>query len=356
MTDKDRLANADALMVIGFGGPESVDEVIPFLERVTAGRGIPPERLAEVGEHYYAFEGRSPVNGQNKVLTQELARRISDQGLDIPVVRANRNSPPFVADVVQGLIDHGAKNIMAIALASFSCYSSCRQYREDLALALESSGARDVEIVKVPNCWSVPGLEDAFVESLTPALAGVGDQSTRVMFAIHSLPLPMASSAGPNGDAYVDQQKALAERIMDRAWRDAGLEEEPPWELVYQSRSGPPHVPWLEPDISDAILEAHKDGITHVICVPISFLTDHMEVIWDLDTQAAETADDLGLDFTRVPTPGTNPVFLDSWAQWLTTYLTGDIHLAGLGEHCFGNCCQAPRGKATPVVKGIALS
>jgi ferrochelatase len=356
MTEKDRLSNADALMVIGFGGPESREEVIPFLKMVTAGRDIPPERLGEVGEHYLAFDGKSPVNQQNLALTQGLAERLHARGLSIPVVRANRNSAPFVEDVLAELVDQGVTSVMGLALASFSCYSSCRQYREDLGVAHRTVGADHVNVVKIPNLWSVPGLEDAFVEALAPVLAHVEDQSTRVMFAVHSLPVAMATTSGVRGNAYVDQQRDLAERIIDRAWRQADMDEEPSWELVFQSRSGPAHVPWLEPDISDAILEAHKQGIAHVICVPISFLTDHMEVMWDLDTQAAETAEDLGVDFSRIPTPGTNPVFLDSLADWVYDYLTKPVRPPQKGEGCFGNCCPAPRGRRTPVVEGVVLS
>ncbi|MCL1906534.1 MAG: ferrochelatase [Propionibacteriaceae bacterium] len=356
MTDIDGLANADALMVIGFGGPESPDEVIPFLQSVTAGRGIPEERLAEVGEHYFHFGGKSPVNEQNLALTLALADRLKKLGFDLPVVRANRNSAPFIPDVLHQLADQGAKKVMGVALASFSSYSSCRQYREDLGKAVQSLDDPSIEVVKLPGLCRVPGLEDAFVEGLTPALAQVADESTVVMFAVHSLPTAMAATSGPQGNAYVGQHRDLAQRIIDRAWKDAGLDQCPPWEIVFQSRSGPAHIPWLEPDISDAILEAHKQGITHVICVPLSFLTDHMEVIWDLDTQAAETADDLGLDFTRVPTPGTNPLFLDSFAGWVARYLSESLRPPGSGESCFGDCCPAPMGKTSPVVEGVVRS
>ena len=296
------MSNADALMVVGFGGPECMDDVIPFLERVTAGRGIPRERLAEVGEHYIHFGGKSPVNEQNRALAEALAARLKERGIPIPVVIANRNSAPFIPDVLTELASSGVKEVLALATASFSCYSSCRQYREDLGQSLEEISPTDLRVRKLPPFWDLPGLEDAYVEALTPALTNETN-STRVMFAIHSLPLSMAESAGAAGNGYVNQQRDLARRVLSRACALVGLEEEPTWELVYQSRSGPPHIPWLEPDISDALQAAHDQGITKVVCVPISFLTDHMEVVWDLDTQAAETAAELGVEFTRVPTP-----------------------------------------------------
>ncbi|MDR0489541.1 MAG: ferrochelatase [Propionibacteriaceae bacterium] len=369
------MTNFDALMVVGFGGPECMDDVIPFLERVTAGRGIPRERLAEVGEHYIHFGGYSPVNEQNRGLTEALAARLRAKGFDLPVVLGNRNSPPFITDVLSDLTDQGARKVLALAIASFSCYSSCRQYREDLGVALGNLADGNVTIAKLPPFWDIPGLEDAYVEALTAALAGLACGScdeasahsrriqtpdlskTRVMFAIHSLPLSMASTAGAKGNAYVDQQRELSARVLARASNQAGLDEGPTWELVYQSRSGPPHIPWLEPDISDAITTAHEQGVTNVICVPISFLTDHMEVIWDLDTQALETATELGVEFTRVPTPGTNPVFLDSWAEWVASFLTGEVRLPREGEDCFGTCCPAPpMGPPKPVVDGVVLA
>jgi len=380
----------DALVVLGFGGPERPDELLPFLRRVIAGHNIPPSRLAEVGQHYAHFGGISPVNGQTRALSVALRSRLAAAGHELPVVVANRNSPPFVPDVLAELASNGHRNILVLATSAFASYSSCRQYREDLAAGAVSSQA----VVKLPPFFELPGLEQAFATAVAAGLAGQNLATTRVLFSVHSLPVAMAAAAGPTGNVYVSQHRDLAARIMAAAAKLAGFDVEPTWEpgagqasshhprqpqggrrtirdqatpghvpgephptlaweLVYQSRSGPPQVPWLEPDISDALVVMAGQGVQQVVVVPLGFLTDHMEVIWDLDTEAAATAATLGLGFHRVATPGDSPVFLDSLTKWVTQYLTHPTGPSQSGQTCFGDCClvRSPGAAAVDTVQ-----
>ena len=352
----------DALVMLGFGGPEHVDEVVPFLERVTAGRGIPRERLLEVGQHYLTLGGVSPINAQNRAMRSALAERLVERGVDTELVLANRNSPPFVADVLRELAEQGRTKLLAWATAAYSSYSGCRQYREDLGMAVEELAEAGIDVVKLPPFPELPGLIEATTDLLAATLAGLPAEADEllVMFTTHSIPLSFSSNAGPegarrDGDLYTAQHRTVAERTIAAAAARAGLVQTPAWTLVYQSRSGAPHVPWLEPDINDAITEAAAAGVRDVVIVPIGFLTDHVEVIWDLDTQARQTADALGVRTHRVPTVGTHPAFLDSLADLLARYLTDPGRNPGPGEFCFGNCCASSRSQR-PVVPGVQLS
>lgn len=341
----------DAVLLLGFGGPEHVDEVVPFLQRVTAGRGIPPERLIEVGRHYLTLGGVSPINAQNRALRDALAERLAARGVDVDLVLANRNSAPFVEDVVADLAAQGRRRLLALATAAYSSYSGCRQYREDLGRALGGLADAEVTAVKIPPFPRLPGLIEADTDLLAAALAQVDAAErpgVRVMFTTHSIPLSMASSAGPegartDGDLYSAQHRHVARSVIGEAARRAGYAEAPPWELVYQSRSGAPHIPWLEPDINDAIVAAAGEGVSTVVIVPIGFLTDHVEVIWDLDTQARQTAEGVGVRTIRVPTVGTHPAFLDSLADLVAAHLRNPGRPAAAGEFCFGTCCRNPR-------------
>ena len=352
----------DALVMLGFGGPEHVDEVLPFLERVTAGRGIPPERLIEVGQHYLTLGGVSPINAQNRALRTALADRLAARGVETEVVLANRNSPPFVTDVLRELAGQGRTKLLAWATAAYSSYSGCRQYREDLGLAVAELAGAGIEVAKVPPFPELPGLIEAASDLLGRTLTALPAEVTRlqVMFTTHSIPVALAAAAGPEGartndDLYSTQQRAVAQRVIGEAASRAGLSEVPEWTLVYQSRSGAPHIPWLEPDINDAISQAAAAGVSDVVIVPIGFLTDHVEVIWDLDTQARQTAESVGVRTHRVPTVGTHPAFLDSLADFLAGYLTDPGRTPGPGEFCFADCCANPRSRR-PVAPGVQLS
>ncbi|MDR0483106.1 MAG: ferrochelatase [Cellulomonadaceae bacterium] len=350
----------DALIVLGFGGPEGPDEVWPFLERVTAGKRIPRERLADVAEHYLAFGGVSPVNAQTWALAAGLAARLQARGMEIPVVVANRNSAPFIPDVLAELAAQGAQTVAAVTLTPFASYSSCLQYREDIAAGLIASGLTGglddesgdgLRVVKLPPYADLAGLEQAWVEEVQRSMAadpGDRTQCTTVLFTTHSIPLTMNDASGPKGGAYLQQHRALAERIMARVG-------DVPWELVFQSRSGPPHIPWLEPDIADALRSAKEADYQRVIVAPIGFLTDHMEVVWDLDTEAAEVAADVGLAYTRAATPGTTAAFQDSWADWVADCLATAPGAAPSGENCSGTCCEVPkRDSAIPAAQAAS--
>lgn len=342
----------DAVLLLGFGGPEAEDEVVPFLERVTAGRGIPPERLREVGRHYFTLGGVSPINAQNRALLAALWSSLAEGGTPVEVVLANRNSPPFVPDVLAELAGRGARRILAVATAAYSGYSSCRQYREDLGLAL--AGTPGVEARKLPPFFDLPAFPAAITELLLGALpAGLdlASDHTRLLFTTHSIPEAAARTAGPSGGAYVAQHRAVAGRVAAGVRAATGVDK--PWDLVFQSRSGPPSVPWLEPDVNDALRELAADGAREVVLVPIGFLSDHMEVIWDLDTQALETATELGVRLVRTPTVGTHPGFVSALAARIATELATGSPEPREGQFCFGACCANPR-RELPVAPGLA--
>ena len=343
----------DAVVVLGFGGPEGTDEVVPFLERVTAGRGIPRERLVEVGQHYFTLGGVSPINAQNRELLAAVRAELDRLGVQIDVELANRNSPPFVADVLAELAGRGHHRILGVATAAYSGYSACRQYREDLGLAIETAGV-DLEARKLPPFFDLPAFPAAITELLLAALPVDLDPaaaSTRLVFTTHSIPDSMAAASGPDGHAYLAQHRQVAEQVVAGIAAATGTVCE--WDLVFQSRSGPPQVPWLEPDVNDAITELAGHGVTDVVLVPIGFISDHMEVIWDLDTQAAQTAAGLGVRLIRTPTVGTHPGFVAGLTGRIAAELRAPAGDPGPGQYCCGDCCLNPRSQA-PVVPGCA--
>lgn len=343
----------DAVVLLGFGGPEDEAGVIPFLERVTAGRGIPPERLVEVGHHYFTLGGVSPINAQNRALREALAAALEEQGTAVEVVLANRNSPPFVPDVLQELAQKGHEKLLGVATSAYSGYSSCRQYREDLGLAQESL-QQALDILKLPPFFDLPGFSGTITELVLASLPddlNLADESTRLVFTTHSIPLTMAASAGPRGDQYVEQHRWVAGKVAAGIEAATGVSKA--WDLVYQSRSGPPSVPWLEPDVNDHLRELAAQGTTDVVLVPIGFLSDHMEVIWDLDTEARQTAADLGIRLVRTPTVGTQPGFVNDLATRIAEELRAGSPAAREGDFCFGGCCSNPRRQA-PVVPGAS--
>lgn len=344
----------DAVLLAGFGGPEGQDDVIPFLRNVTAGRGVPDERLEEVAGHYRALGGVSPINEQNRLLQQRLQEALLDMGISLPVLWGNRNWHPYLTDVVRQADAAGHRKLLAVATSAYSSYSSCRQYREDFGAALRDADALGrVRIDKVAPYFDQPGFLDPFVDgtlaAIRSALAGrLAPDELRVLFSTHSIPTAMADSSGSPergddtlpGGAYVAQHLSVADYIMTEVRRllaETGIEVavsgpqqgaaaapfDPAaavapalrWELVYQSRSGAPSTPWLEPDINEVISGLPEQGVTGVVVVPIGFVSDHVEVIWDLDNEAADTAADLGLAYWRVPTPGTDARFVTALAE-----------------------------------------
>jgi ferrochelatase len=304
----------DAVVLLSFGGPEGPQDVVPFLENVTRGRGIPRERLAQVGEHYFAFGGRSPINDQNRALLAALRAELNRRGVDLPVYWGNRNWAPYLTDALREAHEAGARRVLVVATSAYSSYSSCRQYREDLAAALIALAAEGRELYadKVRHYFNHPGFVQANVDAVhdaVTALAGrAGGSDVRCVFVTHSVPTAMAETAGPDGGAYeaqhADVAATVAEQVAARTGRDL------PWSLVYCSRSGPPSQPWLTPDVNDHLRRLAADGVDGVVVAPIGFVSDHMEVKYDLDTEAAQTARELGLPFARAATAGTHPAFV----------------------------------------------
>ncbi|MGZ6884235.1 MAG: ferrochelatase [Nocardioidaceae bacterium] len=305
------IAPYDALMLVSFGGPERPEDVVPFLENVTRGRGIPRERLEEVGEHYFLFGGRSPINGQNRAFLAALREDLASAGIDIPVYWGNRNWDPYLADTLRQMKSDGVKRVACLVTSAYSSYSGCRQYRENLADAVAEVGEDAPRLDRLRHYFNHPGFVEPMVDATLAALADLGDavrHDAHVLFVTHSIPTSMNDASGPEGNAYVAQHLAVADEITERVRQETGHRYSN--ELAFCSRSGPPHVPWLEPDVNDRIEELAAEGVQAVVVVPIGFVSDHMEVIYDLDTEAKATAEKAGVEFARAATAGVDPRFV----------------------------------------------
>lgn len=318
MSDQHDPAPYDALLLLSFGGPEGPDDVVPFLENVTRGRGIPKERLKEVGQHYFLFGGVSPINGQNRALLDALRADFDGAGLRLPVYWGNRNWAPYLADTLREMVHDGRRHIAVLTTSAYASYSGCRQYRENLADALatlEAEGLPLPRVDKLRHYFNHPGFVEPMVEGVLASLAEL-DEAVRagahLAFTTHSIPDSAADTSGPvadhgRGGAYVKQHLDVARVIVDAVRERTGVDH--PWQLVYQSRSGAPHIPWLEPDICDHLEELHAGGAPAAVMVPIGFVSDHMEVLYDLDTEATAKAAELGLPVRRSATVGADPRF-----------------------------------------------
>jgi ferrochelatase len=369
----------DAILLASFGGPEGQDDVIPFLRNVTRGRGIPDERLEEVAHHYRAFGGISPINEQNRQLKAALEAELAGRGIDLPVLWGNRNWEPYLKDAVSEANERGFTKLIAIGTSAYSSYSSCRQYREDYALALEATELiDDIQIDKVRQFFDHPGFVQPFIDGVTlglaeAAAAGFTPHETHVLFSTHSIPSTDAAKSGPvergfgEGGAYEAQHLAVAGVVMASASPSTNSgpdssEGAITWSLVYQSRSGPPNQPWLAPDINDAMRELAAAGTKAFVIVPLGFVSDHMEVKWDLDTEAMETAAELGVFATRVPTPGIHPAYVAGLVDLVLERVNGTPTedrpaLTGLGpwyDVCRPGCCENVRLGFKPALAGIA--
>lgn len=360
----------DAILLTSFGGPEGPDEVMPYLERVTAGRGVPYERLVEVSHHYLALGGVSPINDQNRALLAKMRERFPELGIDLPIYWGNRNSEPYFADVVREMYEAGHRKVLAWVTSAYSSYSGCRQYRENLHKALvDNDLLGKMTIDKVRHYFDHPGFLEPVIEDLAVGIKklkaeGTASSEIKVMFATHSIPNAMGETSGPParreefakpGGAYEAQHLAAAGIVMDAVAKRLG-DTAPDWELVYQSRSGSPEVPWLEPDVNDAIVTAKESGKTGVIIVPIGFVSDHVEVIWDLDNEAKETAEEQEMAFYRVATSGVHHAFVDGIAELLLERLKGEEKkaLSSLGpwaDFCAIGCCPNLRRELPTVAE-----
>jgi ferrochelatase len=335
----------DALLLLSFGGPEGPSEVMPFLENVTRGRGVPRERLDAVAQHYHHFGGVSPINQQNRDLIAAIRGELDEHGIDLPVYWGNRNWQPYVADTVQAMADDGIERALVFVTSAYGSYSSCGQYQDDLAAARQSAGPGAPRLDKLRHFFDHPGFIEPQVDAVRAALEAIDvtrHDTTRLVFTAHSMPVSMAETAGPAGHLYVAQLREAARLIAEAG--GPGLA----WDLVFQSRSGSPSTPWLGPDVVDHLRSLAADRTTDVIAVPVGFVSDHLEVQWDLDIEAAEAAAGLGLRFVRIPTPGTDPRFVQMVRELVRERLDPAVAkraLSPLGpshDVCPVGCCRSP--------------
>lgn len=338
--------NYDALLWLSFGGPEGPDEVLPFLENVTRGRNVPRERLEEVAEHYHHFGGVSPINRLNRSAMAAVEEELAAQGIDLPVYFGNRNWQPMVEDTVARMAADGVTRALVFPTSAFGGYSSCRQYDEDIARARTAVGPGAPELVKLRQFFDHPLFVTAFADALRQAHAELADPRARTVFTAHSVPLSADTAAGParEGGHRYSRQVAEASRLV------AAEAEIDDYDLVWQSRSGPPHVPWLEPDVVDHLDALHAEQMSSVVVCPIGFVSDHLEVVWDLDHEVAERAAELGMGYARAVTPNDDPRFAQLVVELVREQTAGapvrklsDFLVAGNtvnGAPCAVRCCD----------------
>jgi ferrochelatase len=336
----------DAFLLVSFGGPEGPDDVMPFLANVTRGRGIPAERLAAVAEHYYAVGGVSPINQQCRDMLTAVQAEFPAAGLSLPVYWGNRNWSPYLTDTVRAMAEDGVRRAIAFVTSAYSSFSSCRQYLDDIEQARAAVGPDAPQIDKIRRFFNHPGFIEPFAANADAALATLPAElreQAHLVFTAHSIPVAMADASGPGGGRrYVAELTEAARLVAERT--DGGSH---PWTLVYQSRSGSPAQPWLEPDIRDHLGELAKSGAGAVVVIPVGFVSDHMEVRHDLDVEAAQSAESLGLAFARAATPGTRPRFASMITELVRERLalpeSGPAALGTMGvpsQVCPADCCR----------------
>ncbi|MQY08185.1 ferrochelatase [Actinomadura macrotermitis] len=295
------MSTYDALLLVSFGGPEGPEDVIPFLENVTRGRNIPRSRLEAVGEHYHLFGGVSPINQQCRDLKAAIEADFAAHGVGVPVYWGNRNWEPYLTDTVRQMKADGIRRAAAFVTSAYSGYSCCRQYLDDIDRArAEVPDAPEIDKLRI--YYNHPGFVEPFIEATRAALDELPEDlrdGAHLVFSAHSVPL-----AQPGQELYTAELNDISALVAERAAPGH------PWELVFQSRSGPPSQPWLEPDIGDHLEKLHATGVRAVVNVPVGFVSDHMEVKYDLDVEATGLAARLGLAFRRAATPGTHPRFV----------------------------------------------
>lgn len=347
MGSPEVLPPVDAVLLVSFGGPESAEEVVPFLRNVTAGKGIPDERLAQVGEHYYALGGKSPINDQNRELLAALRSELGRRSIGLPVYWGNRNWQPYLADALTEMNTDGRRRAVAFVTSAHSSYSGCRQYREDMAGAQVSTGS-SVTIEKIRQFFDHPGFVEPMADNATAALAELPTDrrdAAHLVFTAHSIPSTMAEAS-----RYEAQLRETTQLVAGRV--GDGRHE---WQLAFQSRSGSPQTPWLEPDVNDHLRTLASNGGGAVVVVPIGFVSDHIEVKWDLDTEARKTAAEVGISMTRAATVGTDERFVRMIADLVLEHIDERAEQASLGPEgavqCLaGRCCLPADRKALPTV------
>ena len=332
----------DAILLLSFGGPEGMDDVVPFLENVTRGRGVPRERLLEVAHHYELFGGVSPINDQNRALIAALEPELRARGVELPLYFGNRNWHPYLADTMRAMRDDGVRRALAVFTSAYSSYSGCRQYREDLFRAQQDVGPDAPEVPRLRMFFNHPGFVGANVDRVRQALADLPGDEAHIAFTAHSIPAAMAKTC-----AYEAQLHETARLVADAV----GVDD---WAVAYQSRSGPPSVPWLGPDVSDHLAAVAARGVRNVVLAPTGFISDHMEVLYDLDVEARETAERLGLSIARAATVGTHPAFVSGLADLIVERTTAGAGRAAVGrlgpshDICAPDCCLPGNGRPSP--------
>ncbi|GAA0530182.1 ferrochelatase [Saccharopolyspora thermophila] len=335
------------MLLLSFGGPEGPQDVRPFLENVTRGRGVPPERLDEVAEHYLHFGGVSPINRLNRDIIAAVEAELAAQGRKLPVYFGNRNWHPMIEDTVAQMADDGVRRALVFATSAWGGYSGCKQYHEDIARARAAVGERAPELVKLRQFFDHPLFVEATADAVREAFAELEPgqrERARLVFTAHSIPLKADALEGPDGRGqWYSRQVAEAARLVAEA---VGVDG---YDVVWQSRSGPPQVPWLEPDVCDHLADLHGRGVPAVVISPIGFVSDHLEVIWDLDNEARDKAAELGMGFVRAATVGPDPRFAKLVVELVAEHIDeirprklSPMLAAGCtlnGEPCAPGCC-----------------
>lgn len=331
----------DALLIVGFGGPEHPDEVLPFLENVTRGRGVPRERLREVAEHYHHFGGVSPINGQVRDLIAALEPELASHGVNLPVYWGNRNWRPMLEDTLKEMTAAGVRHALGVVLAAYSSYSSCRQYRENIEQARQAAGPEAPRVDKLRVFYNHPEFIAVNADRVKEAIQRLPAETrerARVAFTAHSIPSALASTS-----RYEEQLTETCRLVAEAV----GLPRDR-WKLVYQSRSGRPTDPWLEPDILDYLDVLKASGAPAVVIDPLGFLSDHLEVLFDLDEEAHQKCEAIGLPMARAATVGTDPRFVGMLRELIVERMTGMAERRAVGpfgpshDVCPWNCCPAP--------------
>lgn len=373
------LAPYDAVLLLSFGGPERPEDVLPFMRNVTRGKGIPEERLVEVSQHYALFGGRSPINDQNRALLTALRAELDARGIDTPLAWGNRNWEPYTDGTLGAQLAGGAARVLALVTSAYGSYSGCRQYREHVAAALagvtgtdaadvvadpESAGVR---VDKLRHYFNHPGFVRANADAVVEAYAELAQQTGRpvaelvadapLLFVTHSIPLAMEAGSAAQRPGYLAQHHDAAQQVAELAAADLGVA--PSWSLAFCSRSGPPHQPWLEPDINDVLAERAGAGMRAAVMSPIGFVSDHMEVAYDLDTEAMATARDLGVTAVRAGSASTRAPFVTGLVDLLVERAAAErgedperVTVGGLGpwpDACAVGCCFQRAGQDTDI-------
>ncbi len=326
----------DALLIVSFGGPEGMAEVMPFLENVLRGKNVPPERMRAVAHHYELFGGISPINEQNRQLIAALKTELNANGPRLPIYWGNRNWHPLLTDTIRQMAADGIKHALGFFTSAYSSYSGCRQYREDIERARVEVGPTAPRVDKLRAFYNHPGFIEANVINVRAALEQIPAErrrDTQLAFTAHSIPLTMAANCEYQNQL-LEACRLIAERLRHERWR-----------LVFQSRSGPPTQPWLEPDICDYLTELKTAGTKDVVVAPVGFISDHMEVLYDLDTEARALCDKINLNMVRAATVGTHPLFVSLIRELILERIRPDAPRRFLGERgpvhdvCPADCC-----------------